>query len=39
MFEVSTIIFMIIILGFTWGTLGLLLKKARSKEKKKTTRI
>lgn len=35
MIEISTIIFMIIILGFTWGVLGLLVKKAYRKEKKK----
>jgi hypothetical protein len=35
MLEISTIIFMIIIIGITWGTLGFLLKKAYYKEKNK----
>jgi len=35
MLELSTIVFMVIILGATWGTLGLLISKARRKEKKK----
>ena len=35
MLEVSTIVFMILIIGITWGTLGVLIKKAYRKEKDK----
>lgn len=38
MLEVSTIVFMIIIIGATWGTLGFLLKKAHQKEKEKASK-
>lgn len=37
MLEISTIIFMIIIFGVTWGTLGFLLRKAHQKEMKKSS--
>lgn len=35
MIEISTLVFMIIIFGITWGILGLLVKRAYSKEKRK----
>lgn len=35
MLETSTIIFMVLILGYTWGALFLLLRKAYAKEKQK----
>lgn len=35
MLEFSTIIFMIIILGITWGTFGFLVNMAYRKEKEK----
>jgi hypothetical protein len=35
MLELSTIVFMIIILGITWGAFGLLVNMAYCKEKEK----
>lgn len=37
MLELSTIIFMIIIFGVTWGTLGFLLRKAHKRETEKSS--
>jgi len=38
MLELSTIVFMVIILGITWGTFGFLLNMAYRKEKQKTSK-
>lgn len=37
MLELSTIVFMVIILGITWGAFGLLVTKAYRKEKEKSS--